>query len=62
MVPLAASDDFDANTNEMVVFLETLTDPCVLDRACLAPWIANPETDDVDGQLLVAVDQDGNPL
>lgn len=46
----------------MVAFLETLTDPCVLDRACLAPWIANPETDDVDGQLLVAVDQDGNPL
>jgi cytochrome c peroxidase len=61
-VPLAAADDFDANTNEMVAFLETLTDPCVLDRACLAPWIANPETDDVDGQLLVAVDQDGNPL
>lgn len=89
-VPLAASDDFDANTSEMVTFLKTsdqviesfgtpldfterdvedlvafleaLTDPCVLDRACLTPWIADPETDDVDGHLLIAIDQDGNPL
>ncbi len=89
-VPLADSDDFVANTNEMVSFLETssrviatfrtpfdstvrdvedlvafleaLTDPCVLERACLAPWIAEPETDDVDGNLLVAIDEDGNPL
>jgi cytochrome c peroxidase len=89
-VPLAASDDFDANTSEMVAFLKTsgqvigsfrtpfgsteqdvedlvafleaLTDPCVLDRACLAPWIADPATDDVDGNLLVAIDKDGNPL
>jgi cytochrome c peroxidase len=89
-VPLAASEDFNANTSEMLSFLETsdqvidtfsapfgsteqdvddlvafleaLTDPCVLNRACLTPWIADPETDDVDGNLLVAIDQDGNPL
>ncbi|MBW2212522.1 MAG: hypothetical protein JRG67_16065, partial [Deltaproteobacteria bacterium] len=89
-VPLAASEDFDQNKEEMldflevsgeaieffdppfdytdeqiedlVAFLETLTDPCVLDRACLTPWIADPATDDVDEQLLVAVDQEGNPL
>ena len=89
-VPLAASDDFEANTHEMVSFLETsdqvigsfsvplvhserdvedlvaflkaLTDPCVLDRACLAPWIAAPAIDDVDGNLLVAVDQNGRPI
>jgi cytochrome c peroxidase len=89
-VPLAASEDFDQNTREMldflevsgkaieffavpfehteaqvedlVAFLETLTDPCVLDRECLAPWIADPATDDVDGHLLVAVDQEGSPL
>jgi cytochrome c peroxidase len=89
-VPLAAADDFEANTNEMVsflgtsnrvipyfrapfehsdqdvedlaAFLETLTDPCVLDRECLAPWIADPATDDVDGHLLVAVDDENNPL
>jgi hypothetical protein len=31
-------------------------------RIPLAWWIADPETDDVDGNLLVAMDQDGNPL
>jgi cytochrome c peroxidase len=89
-VPLAASEDFERNTQEMldflevsgraieffqdpfayadaqvddlVAFLETLTDPCVLDRACLTPWIANRSTDDVDGHLLIAVDQEGSPL
>lgn len=90
LIPLAASDDFDRNTQEMldflevsgrgigsfrapielgeqdvediVRFLETLTDPCVLDRECLSPWIADPATDDVDGHLLVAIDGDRNPL
>ena len=47
---------------DLVAFLETLTDPCVLDRTCLSPWIADPETDDVDGHLLVAVDENGRPL
>ena len=89
-VPDAESEDFEANTAEMlealeasarvipfyaspfaytdqdvddlVAFLETLTDPCVTDRECLDPWVADPETDDVDGTLLVAVDGDGNPL
>jgi cytochrome c peroxidase len=89
-VPLAASDDFARNTQDMidflevsgraiesfdvplsytdaqvddlVAFLETLTDPCVCDRACLAPWVADPATDDVDGHLLIAVDQEGSPL
>ena len=52
----------DTEVAELVTFLRTLTDPCVLDRACLSPWIADPETDDVDGELLIAVDSDGNPL
>jgi cytochrome c peroxidase len=47
---------------DLVSFLEALTDPCVLDRDCLAPWIADPDEDDVDGHLLIAVDEDGNPL
>lgn len=47
---------------DLVAFLEALTDPCVEDRACLEPWIADPTTDDVDGNLLVAVDQDGEAL
>lgn len=86
----ATAEDFEANTTEMieflevsgrvistfqapieyserdvadlVAFLESLTDPCVTDRDCLAPWIADPETDDVDGNLLVAIDAEGNPL
>ncbi len=55
--------DFDEHeVAEVVAFLETLTDPCVLDRQCLTPWIADPEHDDVDGHLLVAMDADGDPL
>ena len=26
----------------LLAFLETLTDPCTLDRACVAPWIPDP--------------------
>jgi cytochrome c peroxidase len=52
----------ERDVQDLVAFLETLTDPCVLDRECLAPWIADPAIDDVDGHLLVAIDQDGKPL
>ncbi len=55
-------DYTDQQVQELVAFLETLTDPCLLDRACLTPWIADPETDDVDGNLLIAVDDEGNAL
>ena len=42
-------------------FLATLTDPCVTDRACLAPWI--PDSSEApDDHQLNAVDRDGNPL
>ena len=46
----------------LLAFLETLTDPCVLDRECLAPWIPDDETTDPDGMRLDPIDQDGNPL
>lgn len=42
-------------------FLEALTDPCTLDRACLAPWVPEP-FEDPDGNQLNAIDADGNPL
>ena len=46
---------------KMRAFLRTLTDPCVTDRACLAPWI--PEASEApDGNQLNAVDGGGNPL
>ena len=51
-----------AQVEDLVAFLQTLTDPCVLDRGCLDPWVADSTTDDVDGHLLVAVDAQGNPL
>lgn len=55
--------DYDeTQVEDLVAFLESLTDPCVTDRACLDAWVADPETDDVDGNLLVAVDEQGNPL
>lgn len=45
----------------LFAFLETLTDPCSLDRACLAPWI--PEANEApDDHQLNAVDLNGNPL
>ena len=47
--------------NDIVAFLRTLTDPCVLDRTCLSPWI--PGIDEAADDLqLNAVDISGDPL
>jgi len=55
--------DYEAqDVSDLVAFLEALTDPCVEDRACLDPWVADPIEDEVDGNLLVAVDLEGEPL
>jgi cytochrome c peroxidase len=55
------------NNNErdsIVAFLEALTDPCVVDRACLDPWIV--DVDDVgnfpDAVPLMAQDRDNVEL
>lgn len=45
----------------LFAFLEALTDPCTLDRTCLAPWIPGP-AEAPDGNQLNAVDGTGNPL
>ncbi|MDD5274593.1 MAG: cytochrome c peroxidase [Methylovulum sp.] len=47
--------------NDLVAFLKTLTDPCVKDRNCLAPWIPTPNTDP-NGQQLDAVRRNGSLL
>ncbi len=47
---------------ELVAFLGTLTDPCVTDRNCLTPWIADPNSPGPDGNQLNARDVDGNLL
>lgn len=45
----------------LFAFIEALTDPCTLDRACLAPWIPLP-SEAPDGNQLNAVDINGDPL
>jgi cytochrome c peroxidase len=32
--------------DQIVAFLETLTDPCILNESCLSPWIPNPASHD----------------
>ncbi|MEZ5596565.1 MAG: cytochrome c peroxidase [Pseudomonadales bacterium] len=57
--------NINLNNNEradIVAFLDALTDPCVTDRACLAPWIADPADEGPDGQQLNARDDGGNLL
>jgi len=47
--------------DDLVAFLESLTDPCVKDRACMGQWI--PENvSGVDSLQLNALDQDSNLL
>lgn len=45
----------------MRAFLRTLTDPCTMDRSCLAPWIPDPGEAPDDNQLN-AIDINGDPL
>jgi len=49
----------DDDVTDLVEFLHTLTDPCVKDRTCLAPWIPEENENDPDGLRLNAVDNNG---
>lgn len=42
------------DVRDLVSFLKTLTDPCVKDAACLAPWIPDAADLDPDGLRLIA--------
>ena len=44
---------------DLVEFLKTLTDPCVKDRDCLAPWIPDASDTNPDGLRLNAIDNSG---
>jgi len=44
----------DRQVTDLVSFLLTLTDPCVKDSACLAPWLPSASDPDPDGLRLVA--------
>jgi len=52
----------DDEVDQLVAFLNSLTDPCVENRDCLAAWIANDSTDNPDDQVLIATDINGSPL
>ena len=52
----------DAQVSDLVEFLQTLTDPCIKDRACLAPWIPDSSDANPDNLRLIAVDETLSPL
>ena len=52
----------DQDISDLVEFLKTLTDPCIRDRACLAPWIPDSTDANPDNLRLEAVDNAGTPL
>lgn len=54
-LPLPELSLTDAQVADLVSFLRALTDPCVLDPACLAPWIPDVEDSDPDRLRLQAV-------
>lgn len=51
-----------AQAGEIEAFLSALTDPCVVSRDCLEPWIADPSQSGPDGNQLQAVDVNGDFL
>jgi len=52
----------EADVADLVAFLEALTDPCVEDRVCIAPWIAESSDVGPDNLQLNAVDNGGDGL
>lgn len=52
----------DKDVADIVEFLRALTDPCVKDRTCLAPWIPDKDESDPSELLLHAVDNNGDLL
>ena len=48
--------------DQVVAFLNALTDPCIEDRSCLSPWIAPESELGPDGQQLNAVNESGELL
>ncbi len=54
-------DFTEKEIDQLVAFLETLTDPCIEDRECLKHWIPK-KRDAPDGHQLNAVDANGKRL
>ncbi|WP_440874018.1 Lcl domain-containing protein [Thalassotalea sp. PLHSN55] len=64
--------EIDINTEQsdkVIEFMGTLTDPCVTDRECLQPWIfdesnwtSHPDYNDNPNWILIGEDKNGNKL
>lgn len=52
----------DQEVDDLVAFMDALTDPCVEDSECMAPWIPTADELDPDGMRVIAVDQYGEYL
>ena len=52
----------DQDVENLLAFLNTLTDPCVKSRDCMASWIPDDSDSDPDGLRLRAYDQNDNLL
>jgi len=52
----------DHEVSDLLAFLQALTDLCVKDRNCIAPWIPGAATPNPDNLRVNAVDINGNPL
>ena len=50
----------NTQVQQLVAFLEALTDPCVQNRDCLAPWIPDTADGGPDGQQLNAINANGD--
>ncbi|XOV81750.1 MAG: cytochrome-c peroxidase [bacterium] len=59
---LANIDLTDEEVEQLVSFLQALTDPCTRDADCLQKWIPAASTPDPDGLRLNAIDRSGAPL
>lgn len=60
--PMHGVDLSDADVAALVAFLEALTDPCVRDAKCLAPWLPSEQELKMDDAPLHAVDVRGDDL
>jgi cytochrome c peroxidase len=64
--------EIDVNTEQsekVIEFMGALTDPCVIDRECLQPWIfdlknwtTHPDYNDNPKWILIGEDKNGNKL
>jgi len=52
----------DAQVNQLVAFLKTLTDPCLQDRTCLSQWIPTAQDTNPDSLRVNGIDQNGGSL